>query len=57
MNSSIIRYILGNVLKTEAALLLLPCLIALLYRESAGLWYLPVAAGCRDAGNAVKRIR
>ena len=46
MNSSIIRYILGNVLKTEAALLLLPCLIALLYRESAGLWYLPVAAGC-----------
>ena len=46
MNSSIIRFVLGNVLKTEAALLLLPCLIALIYREQAGIWYLPVAAAC-----------
>lgn len=44
MNSSIIRFILGNVLKTEAALLLLPCLIALLYSEQEGIWYLPIAA-------------
>lgn len=44
MNSSIIRFILGNVLKTEAALLLLPCLIALLYSEPEGIWYLPIAA-------------
>ena len=46
MNSSIIRFVLGNVLKTEAALLLLPCLVALIYREQAGIWYLPVAAAC-----------
>ena len=44
MNSSIIRYILGNVLKTEAVLLLLPCLVALIYSEPEGIWYLPVAA-------------
>ena len=44
MNSSIIRFILGNVLKTEAVLLLLPCLVALIYTEPEGLWYLPVAA-------------
>lgn len=46
MNSSIIRFILGNVLKTEAVLLLLPCLIALIYTEQEGIWYLPVAAAC-----------
>ncbi|MCH5280624.1 MAG: TrkH family potassium uptake protein [Lachnospiraceae bacterium] len=46
MNSSIIRFVLGNVLKTEAALLLLPCLVALIYREQVGIWYLPVAAAC-----------
>ena len=33
MNSSIIRYILGCILKTEAALMLLPCLIAIIYQE------------------------
>ena len=46
MNSSIIRFILGNVLKTEAVLLLLPCLIALIYTEPEGVWYLPAAAAC-----------
>lgn len=46
MNSSIIRYILGSILKTEAALLLLPCIVALIYAEQEGLWYLPVAASC-----------
>lgn len=44
MNSSIIRFILGNILKTEAVLLLLPCLVALIYAEPEGIWYLPVAA-------------
>lgn len=45
MNSSMIRFILGNILKTEAALLLLPCLVALIYSETEGILYLPVAAG------------
>lgn len=46
MNTSIIRYILGNVLKIEAALLLLPCLVAVIYQERAGVYYLGVAFFC-----------
>ena len=45
MNASMIRYILGYVLKIEAALMLLPCLVALIYREQEGWYYLVVAAG------------
>ena len=43
MNISIIRYILGSVLKTEGILLLLPCLTALYYKETQGYAYLIVA--------------
>lgn len=46
MNRSMIRYVLGHVLKIEGALLLLPCLIAACYREKEGLYYLAVAAIC-----------
>lgn len=46
MNSSMIRYILGYILKTEGALMLLPCLVALLYREPQGWYYLMIAALC-----------
>ncbi len=46
MNSSIVRYILGSVLKIEAALLLLPCLVAAVYRERVGGYYLGVAFLC-----------
>lgn len=55
MNSSIIHFILGYVLKTEAALLVLPCLIALIYSEEEGLWYLPVAALCLLLGILMTR--
>lgn len=43
MNGSIIRYILGCVLKIEALLMLLPCLVSLLYGEKEGIYYLAVA--------------
>lgn len=43
MNRSIIRYILGNVLKIEAVFLLFPCLVAILYREPEGLSFLLVS--------------
>lgn len=46
MNTSIIRYILGQVMKLEAVLLLLPCIVALIYGESAGFSYLLVAVFC-----------
>lgn len=40
MNLSIIRYILGHVLRIEALLMLLPCLIAVIYQEPQGMVYL-----------------
>ncbi len=46
MNFSIIRYILGWVLKLEGAFLLLPCLTALIYQEKEGFVYLGVSMLC-----------
>lgn len=43
MNRAIIRFILGSVLKIEAALMLLPCIVSLIYKEQEGLSYLIVA--------------
>ena len=43
MNFSMIRYILGYVLKIEAAFMLLPCLTAVIYKEDEGFVYLAVA--------------
>ena len=43
MNRGIIRYILGSVLKIEAVLMLLPCIVAFLYKETEGIWFLLVA--------------
>lgn len=50
MNSSMIRYLLGYVLKIEAALLLLPCLISLCYQEKVGMIYFLVAVICLVLG-------
>ena len=45
MNYRVVFYIIGRVLQIEAALLLLPCLVALYYGEPEGLMYLAVAGG------------
>lgn len=50
MNSSMIRYILGSVLKIEAALMVLPMLVALHYHEMQGLYFLAVAAAALIVG-------
>jgi len=50
MNSSIIRYILGQVLKVFAILLLLPCIVAIVYREKEGLAFLGIALLCAIIG-------
>ena len=50
MNSSIIRYVLGQVLKIEAALLLLPALVALIYREKCGICFVQIALCCLFLG-------
>lgn len=46
MNSPIVRYILGSVLKIEGAFLFLPCLVSLCYQEKVGFYYLLVAVIC-----------
>ncbi|MGL4791074.1 MAG: TrkH family potassium uptake protein, partial [Anaerotignaceae bacterium] len=43
MNFSIIRYILGWVLKIEALFMLLPCLVGLIYKERSGISFFLVA--------------
>lgn len=46
MNSSIIRYILGCVLKIEGLFLFLPALTGAVYAERIGLYYLAIAVLC-----------
>ena len=43
MNRAIIRYILGIVLKIEGVLMLLPCIVALIYQEVQGIYYIIIA--------------
>lgn len=43
MNTSMIRKILGQVLMSEGAFMLLPCLVSLVYREHEGLAFLITA--------------
>lgn len=46
MNKSMIRYILGQVLRIEGLLMLLPCVVAVIYREEEGFVILGVAVLC-----------
>lgn len=48
-----VRYVLGGVLKIEAILMLLPCLVALIYYEKVGLWFLVVGAFSLLAGTVM----
>ena len=50
MNTRIIRFVLSNVLKLEALLLLLPCAVALIYAEKNGIYFLITAAISLAAG-------
>ena len=45
MNTKIIRYIWGHVLRIEAAFMLLPLIIGLVRQDEGYLWFLAVAAG------------
>ncbi|MCH1981822.1 TrkH family potassium uptake protein [Ruminococcus sp. OA3] len=50
MNYSMIRYILGIVLKVEGLFMLLPCLVAVIYREKSGFSFVAVVLLCMAAG-------
>ena len=45
MNKRVIVYVLGAVLLIEAALMLLPLLVAVIYREKNGWYFLWVLLG------------
>ena len=53
MNISIIFYILGWVLCTQAGAMLFPCVISLIYSEKAGIYYLITLAVCLAIGVAL----
>lgn len=57
MNKSVIRYILGYILRIEALLLLLPVLTAIIYQEQSGFWYLLIALFCAVIGTAMSWIK
>ncbi|MCR4656429.1 MAG: TrkH family potassium uptake protein [Lachnospiraceae bacterium] len=55
MNGSVIFYIQGKVVMIEGFLLLLPCLIAVIYREKTGVYFLAVSLICLLAGWLLSR--
>lgn len=46
MNTSIIRYILGHIIKLEGFFMLLPCVIAIIYKEEQLFTYLAISVVC-----------
>ena len=46
MNTSIIRYILGHILRLQSAFLLLPSITAIIYNEETLIHYITVAISC-----------
>lgn len=50
MNTSMIRYTLGHVLRLEGLLMFLPVIISLIYREQTGFYFLIVAVICFAVG-------
>ena len=46
MNVSIIRYILGHIIKLEGFFMLLPCVIALVFHEKELFTYLAMSVVC-----------
>ena len=55
MNSSIIRFILGHVLKIEGLLLFLPAMVSGIYQENEGLYYVGVACASLFLGFLMTR--
>lgn len=55
MNLSIIRYILGHVLRIEGLLMLLPCVVSICYQESEGTAYLLIGLATIFIGHLLQR--
>ena len=50
MNYSMIVYVIGWILNLEAAMMILPCITALIYRETSGIAFLVTMAVCIAVG-------
>lgn len=57
MNYAVIRYILGTVLCCQSVFLLAPALVAAVYKEQEGFWYLAAAAACFVIGLLLRVCR
>lgn len=55
MNKKVIIYLLGWILNIEAVFMLLPCIVAAIYKEKSGLWFLAVLAVCGALGLLLTR--
>ncbi|MFV0238853.1 MAG: TrkH family potassium uptake protein [Lacrimispora sphenoides] len=55
MNKKVIIYLMGWILNIEAVFMLLPCVTALIYRETSGYWFLAVMAVCGGIGIILTR--
>ena len=53
MNTSIIRYILGHIIKLEGFFMLLPCVIAIIFNEKELFTYLAIAVVCILLGSVL----
>ena len=53
MNKSMIAYILGWILKLEGLFMLIPILVAVIYREHNGIWLVVVAACSLTLGTLI----
>ena len=50
MNFNMVRYFLGWILRIEAVIMLIPCIIALIYKEQSGWYFLAVLILCAGTG-------
>lgn len=50
MNKKMIGYLLGWILNIEAIFMLLPCIVAVIYKEGSGIWFLAVMVVCAILG-------
>ncbi|SET73396.1 TrkH family potassium uptake protein [Lacrimispora sphenoides] len=55
MNKKVIIYLMGWILNIEAVFMLLPCVTALIYKETSGYWFLAVMAVCGGIGIILTR--
>ncbi|MBR4515248.1 MAG: TrkH family potassium uptake protein [Lachnospiraceae bacterium] len=55
MNYSVVKHIIGKIMELEGAFMLLPALVALIYREKQGLSFIYVAAGSALIGFIISR--